>query len=70
MDNYKQISEKELCDLFSHNEKSHGDFIRWCKTWGVKISRVDVSRHTTGKRKVTRFAQVAYLCYFSTLSGK
>lgn len=62
-----QMSGKELSNLFDRHEKSHGDFIRWSKAYGVSISRNTVSRHATGSRSIGSYAQIAYMVYFESL---
>lgn len=61
------MKSEELKELFLKHEVKQIDFVKWANDMGINIRAGDVSRQVIGAVKISRFAQLAYRCYFASI---
>jgi len=61
------MTAEQLNASFQRTGKGKKDFLKWAQAIGYKPTHGEVDRHLSGERKISRWAALAYTCYFITV---
>lgn len=64
------MTPNELKAKFQEHDKYAADFIRWSETYGIKFDPAEISDWQSGKRRMTKTAQLCLIIYFESLKEK
>lgn len=64
------MTPTELKAKFEVTGKTARDFIRWASGHGIKFDDAEVSDWQSGKRRMTKTAQLCFILYFEASNVK
>lgn len=59
------MTATELSNRFQEVGKKPTNFLKWAEKLGYRPTYGEVDRHLSGQRKISRWAALAYLWFFS-----